>query len=155
MVNLKASVGFTPSWATDNYEVANTQQNVNMLYMIFHDYRTSNGRTEEAANEYALSQLNRKFNKHGYSFTTGGTGLYENVDISDYNNSGRAGTFYNWEDAYFRTAVYQTYDLSVSGGGAYSTYYSSLSYTKDEGRLKVNSFDRISGRLNLTQKVAK
>ncbi len=154
-VNLKASVGFTPSWATDNYEVADTQQNVNMLYMVFHDYRTSNGKTETAANEYALSQLNRKFNKHGYSFTTEGTGLYENVVISDYNNSGRGGQFYDWEDAYFRTAVYQTYDLSVSGGGTHSTYFSSFSYTKDEGRLKINSFDRFSGRVNLTQKVTK
>ena len=64
-VNLKASVGFTPCWATNNYEVANTQQNVNMLYMVFHDYNTSNGKTEEAANKEALRRLNSKFNKHG------------------------------------------------------------------------------------------
>ena len=155
VVGLKASIGFTPSWATDNYEPASTQEQVDMLYMVFHDYRTSNGYTEAAANTYALSQLNKKFNKHGYSFSTAGTGLYENVAISDYDNSGRAGKYYDWEDAYFRTAVYQTYDLSVSGGTPITSYYSSLSYTKDEGRLKVNNFDRISGRVNLSQKVGK
>ncbi len=153
VVSLKASMGFTPGWATDNYEAASTQEQVNMLYMVFHDYNTSNGRTEEYANTNAISRLNTKFNKHGYSFSTEGPGLYENVIISEYDNSGRAGKYFDWEDAYFRTAVYQTYDLSVSGGSAATSYYTSLSYTKDEGRLRVNNFDRVSGRVNLTQKV--
>lgn len=153
VVSLKASMGFTPDWATDNYEPASTQEQVNMLYMVFHDYNTSNGRTEEYANTNAISRLNTKFNRHGYSFSTEGTGLYENVIISEYNNSGRAGKYFDWEDAYFRTAMYQTYDLSVSGGSAATSYYTSLSYTKDEGRLRVNNFDRVSGRVNLTQKV--
>lgn len=155
VVALKASVGFTPSWATKNYEAASTQEQVNMLYTVFHDYRTSNGRTPEAANEYALSQLNKKFNKHGYQFSTEGTGAYENVIISDYNNSGRANRYFDWDDAYFRTAVFQTYDLSVSGANDRTNYYTSLSYTKDDGRVKTNSFDRISGRVNVTQKVGK
>ncbi|MGM9811512.1 MAG: SusC/RagA family TonB-linked outer membrane protein [Muribaculaceae bacterium] len=155
VVALKASVGFTPSWATKNYEAASTQEQVNMLYTVFHDYRTSNGRTPEAANEYALSQLNKKFNKHGYQFSTEGTGAYENVIISEYNNSGRANRYFDWDDAYFRTAVFQTYDLSVSGANDRTNYYTSLSYTKDDGRVKTNSFDRISGRVNVTQKVGK
>lgn len=152
VVSLKASMGFTPGWATDNYEPAGTQEQVNMLYMVFHDYNTSNGRTEEYANTNAISRLNTKFNRHGYTFGTEGTGLYENVIISEYDNSGRAGKYFDWEDAYFRTAMYQTYDLSVSGGSPATSYYTSLSYTKDEGRLRVNNFDRVSGRVNLTQK---
>lgn len=152
VVSLKASMGFTPGWATDNYEPASTQEQVNMLYMVFHDYNTSNGRTEEYANTNAISRLNTKFNRHGYTFSTEGTGLYENVIISEYDNSGRAGQYFDWEDAYFRTAMYQTYDLSVSGGSPATSYYTSLSYTKDEGRLRVNNFDRVSGRVNLTQK---
>lgn len=155
VVGLKASIGFTPCWATDNYEAASVQQQVDMLYTVFHDYRTSNGKTEEAANEYALSQLNKKFNKHGYQFTTNGTGAYENVNIEEYDNSGRGGKYFDWEKAYFRTAVYQTYDLSVSGATPTTNYYTSLSYTKDQGRIKVNNFDRVSGRVNLTQKIGK
>lgn len=42
-----------------------------------------------------------------------------------------------------------------SGGGENTSYYSSLSYTKDDGRLKKNSFKRYSGRVNLTQKVGR
>lgn len=155
VVGLKASVGFTPCWATDNYEAAGVQEQVNMLYTVFHDYATSDGDSNEDANAYALKQLNKKFNKHGYQFSTSGTGAFENVAIGEYDKSGRAGKYFDWEDAYFRTAVYQTYDLSVSGATPTTNYYTSLSYTKDQGRIKVNSFDRISGRVNLSQKVGK
>jgi TonB-linked SusC/RagA family outer membrane protein len=154
-VEFKSSIGFTPSWATKNYEPASTQHQVDMLYTVFHDYQTSNGADDATANAYALKQLNRKFNRHGYSFSTSGTGAYEDVIISDYDNSGRAGSYYNWDDAYFRTAVYQSNDIAVSGGGDNTSYYSSLSYTKDDGRLRKNSFKRYSGRVNLTQKVGK
>ena len=154
-VEFKSSIGFTPSWATKNYESASTQHQVDMLYTVFHDYQTSNGADDATANAYALKQLNRKFNRHGYSFSTSGTGAYEDVIISDYDNSGRAGSYYDWDDAYFRTAVYQSNDIAVSGGGDNTSYYSSLSYTKDDGRLRKNSFKRYSGRVNLTQKVGK
>lgn len=156
VVSLKGTIGITPSWATGNYEAAGVQEQVDMLYTVFHDYRTAGkGETDAQANTYALKQLNTKFNKHGYSFSTSGTGAYENVNISDYDNSGRGGRYFDWEDAYFRQAMYQTYDLAVSGATDVTNYYTSLSYTKDEGRLKVNSFDRLSGRVNISQKIGK
>lgn len=155
VVGFKMSAGFTPSWATDNYEPASTEEQVKMLYMIFHDYRTSAGKADDVANTYALGKLNSKFNQHGYAFTTDGTGLNAGITIGDYNNSGRAGKYYDWDKAYFRTAAYQTYDLSISGADKATNYYLSFSYTKDEGRIKVNSFDRISGRVNLNHKVSK
>ena len=153
-VSFKAEVGFTPSWATDNYETASVQDNVNMLYTVFHDYATAGeGDSDADANAYALKQLNKKFNKHGYKFSTTGISARENVLIEEYDNSGRGGKYFDWDKAYFRTAVYQTYDLSVSGATDKTNYYSSLSFTKDDGRLRVNSFKRVSGRVNLTQKV--
>lgn len=159
VVTLKAEVGFTPSWATDNYEAASTQENVDMLYSVFYDFGVNNPKDMAAKgytpNTYALYQLNNRFNKHGYQFSTNGDGAYERVNIGEYDNSGRGGKYYDWDKAYFRTAVYQTYDMSVSGATQNTNYYTSISYTEDEGRLKVNSFDRVSGRLNLTQKVGK
>ncbi len=156
-VNFKTSIGLTPSWATDNYEAGSVQEQTNMLYRIFHDVRTSAGQSEAAGNTYALTQLNNRFNKHGYKFTTNGTGLGENVIISGMTDGieNREGKYFDWEDALFRTAVYQTNDLSVSGGDDKTTYYTSLSYTKDESRININSFDRISGRVNLGQKVGR
>jgi len=157
VVNFKSSIGLTPEWATDNYEVAGVQEQTNMLYRVFHDLNTSAGRTDEFANTNALTRLNQRFNRHGYYFETTGTGLSENVIIKGMTDGivNREGTYYNWEDALFRTGVFQTNDLSVSGGDLNTTYYSSLSYTKDQSRIKVNDFDRITGRINLAQKVGK
>lgn len=155
VITFKASLGLTPSWATDNYEPASNEDQVKMLYMIFHDYKTSDGTDDATANAYALSQLNKKFNQHGYQFSTTSTALNADINISDYDNSKRAGHYYNWDKAYFRTAQYQTYDLSVSGATPTTNYYTSISYTKDEGRIKVNQFDRLSGRLNLNTKIGK
>lgn len=157
VINFKSSLGLTPSWATDNYEPAGVQEQVNMLYQVFHDLNTSAGKTDELANADALTRLNARFNRHGYTFSTSGTDLLQNVAIEGLTDGivNREGKYFDWEDELFRTAKFQTNDLSVSGGDDNTTYYSSLSYTKDEGRVKVNDFDRYSGRFNLSQKVGK
>ena len=156
-VNLRSSIGFTPTWATNNYEVASTQENVNYLYRVFHDYNTSAGKTDAVASADALRRLNIKFNKHGYFFETNGPGLADNVNTKGMKDSlvNSEGHYFDWEDALFRTGVYQTNDLSVSGGDQNTKYYSSLSYTKDQSRIKINDFDRITGRVNLSQKIGK
>jgi TonB-linked SusC/RagA family outer membrane protein len=159
LFTFKTSVGITPSWATKNYETASTQDQVQMLYEVLFDSRISRSKpeTEAQANAYALKSLNNKFNKHGYSLTTDGTGRYANIKITGLTDGveNRDGKYYNWEDALFRTAVYQTYDLSVSGGTDATTYYSSLAYTSDKGRAIDNDYSRVSGRVNLNQKVGK
>lgn len=157
VVHLSSSIGITPGWATDNYEAAGVQEQINMLYRILYDNKTSAGQTAAQANTYALSQLNSKFNKHGYKFSTTGTGLSENVAISGMTDGleNREGTYFDWDKAYFGTGTYLTNDLSVSGGDQNTTYYTSLNYTKDQNRTRVNKFDRISGRSNISQKVGK
>ena len=172
-INLRSSISFTPSWATDNYETADVQAQVNMLYSILYDSRISAGRTPAQANEQTLMRLNSRnwspgasygnpttsygFGIHGYEFSTKGTSMYENVIIKGKTDGieNRDGKYFDWEDALFRTGVYQTNDLSVSGGDQNTKYYTSLSYTKDNGRIKVNGFDRISGRVNLSQGIGK
>jgi len=157
VVHLSSSIGVTPEWATDNYETGGPQEQINMLYRILYDNKTSAGQTAAQANTYALGQLNTKFNKHGYKFSTAGTSLSDNVIISGMTDGlvNREGTYFDWDDAYFRTGTYQTNDLSVSGGDQNTTYYTSLNYTKDQNRIRVNKLDRISGRANISQKVGK
>jgi TonB-linked SusC/RagA family outer membrane protein len=157
VINLKSSVGITPDWATNNYETADVQSQVNMLYQVFYDYNVSNGKTEQYANSNAISRLNTKFNKHGYKFETAGTGRYENVKILGMTDGleNREGKYYDWNKALFRTGVYNTNDLSVSGATDKTSYYSSVSYTMDKSRISVNDFQRFAGRLNVNQKVGK
>jgi TonB-linked SusC/RagA family outer membrane protein len=155
VVHLSSSIGLTPSWATDNYETAGIQEQANILYRIFYDNKTSAGQTAAQANTYAVGQLNTRFNKHGYKFATQGTALSENVIISGMTDglSNREGTYFDWDKAYFGTGIYQTNDLSVSGGDQNTTYYTSLNYTRDQNRIMINKLDRISGRMNISQKV--
>ena len=108
------------------------------------------GRTEEQASINALKQLNNRFNKHGYIFSA------PDNTVNSLTVSGeRAGQYYDWESELFRTAVYQSYDLSISGGTEKSNYYTSFSYTNDLGRSVINDYDRITGRINFAQKVGK
>ena len=156
-INLRTTVGFTPDFATDNYEPASVEDQIKYFYQIFHDYRTSNGFTEAQANQYALNRMKTRFGIHGYDFATNGTGLYEDIIITGKTDGveNREGKYFNWDDALFRTGVFQNYDLSVSGGRDQTKYFSSLSYTKDKGRAYTNEFDRIGGRINLNQKIGK
>ena len=156
-ITIKSSTGFSPSWATDNYETASTQDNVNYLYRIFHDYNTSGGKDDATANADAIRRLNVKFNKHGYYFETNGTGVGENLMIKGMTDGleNREGNYFDWDKAYFRTAINQNQDISVSGGNDKTRYYSSFSYSKDEGRVRINENERISGRVNLEQKIGK
>jgi len=149
VVNFKASVGISPDWATDNYETATPEQQLELYYENFWNAGIYyQNKTPEQASANALAQMNKRFNKHGYTFTAP-----DNTVNSLTVGGDRAGTFYNWDDVLFRTAVYQTYDMSVSGASDRSNYYSSLSYTKEQGRITINDYERITGRVNLNQKI--
>jgi TonB-linked outer membrane protein, SusC/RagA family len=54
----------------------------------------------------------------------------------------------NWFDEIYRTGVIQEYDISVSGGGAKSTYSMSGNYLSEEGFLKYTNFKRYNFRVN-------
>ncbi len=162
-VSFKASVGITPDWAVKNFEPASVYDNVNALYTIFHDADTRvEGYSDADASADAISMLNSRWRRFGYELSATGTGAYDPVKI-DTRNDGVITRrdangniqFFDWAKAYFRTAVYQTYDLSVSGGTQNSNYYASFAYTKDQGRVYINGFDRLAGRVNLNQKVGK
>ncbi len=157
-ISFKASVGITPDWATRNYEAAGAQAQAELEYELFHEYRVvGSGYSEERAATYAVGQLNTRFGKHGYEFSIDGTGRYANITIKGKTDGveNRDGKYFDWEKELFRTAVYQSYDLSVSGGTDNTSYYSSFSYTKDKGRAITNEFQRLSGRVNVNQKVGK
>ncbi|WP_244525795.1 SusC/RagA family TonB-linked outer membrane protein [Sphingobacterium wenxiniae] len=156
-IDLRSSISMTPSWATDNWEVAGPQEQINTLYRILHDSRTSSGQSDEAANQWVLNRFNNNFGRHGYEFSTNGPGLYENVNIKGRTDGieNRDGRYFDWDNALFRTGIFQTNDLSVSGATETTRYYTSLGYTQDKSRMIQNDYNRIGGRVNLTQKIGK
>ena len=80
-------------------------------------------------------------------------------------NNGQAAAFFptndangnmidtDWYKAVYRTGFSHSHNLNFSGGTDNTTYFMSLGYTKQEGMLKNNTFDRIVGRVNVDQKI--
>ena len=132
VISFKANLGITPSWATDNYEPASYQEQKELMYeMRYNQYINSGATAAQAAIDAQK--------------------IVDNT-LTQYEDP--RGEF-NWEKALFRTAMYQNYDISVSGATETTNYYTSAAYTKEEGRSINNDFTRISGRANLTQKIGK
>lgn len=48
----------------------------------------------------------------------------------------------DWQDIMFRPALMQNYNLSVKGGGKYSTYYTGLGYFNQNGIVKGTNYQR-------------
>jgi len=55
----------------------------------------------------------------------------------------------NWEDVLLRKGSQMDYEFSVSGGAEKFSYFSSLSYSNQEGIQYQQGLERISGRLNV------
>ncbi|MBL7741253.1 MAG: TonB-dependent receptor [Chitinophagaceae bacterium] len=58
-----------------------------------------------------------------------------------------------WADYIYQTGFQHSHNLSVSGANQGTRYYLSANYTKQEGILQTNTFDRKQMRMNLEQKV--
>ena len=58
----------------------------------------------------------------------------------------------DWKDLLFQNGNHQNYQVSISGGSEKTTFYSSLSYTKQQGIVKNQGLERFTGNANLTHK---
>ena len=64
---------------------------------------------------------------------------------------------YDWQDAIYRTAFVQNYNISLSGGSkeAGNRYNASVSVTDQDGVIVKSNFQRYQGKLNFQQKIGK
>ncbi|MFM7155774.1 MAG: SusC/RagA family TonB-linked outer membrane protein, partial [Bacteroidota bacterium] len=60
-----------------------------------------------------------------------------------------------WADYIYRTGFSHNHALGFSGGTDQTTYYLSMGYTRQEGMLIGNDFERLTSRLNLDHKLSK
>ncbi len=71
--------------------------------------------------------------------------------INDPSFFGNANT--DWLDLVLRNAYTHNADVSISGGGKGSRYYTSLNYTDQTGTVVGSDFNRLSGKMNLDNEV--
>lgn len=64
-----------------------------------------------------------------------------------------AGRTYDWQDEILRNALITNHTLSMTGGNAKTTFFSSINYFKQEGIIINSDYERKSVRFNLTHKV--
>ena len=72
---------------------------------------------------------------NGYYDVNGNQALTDSLNPYYNNNT-------DWQGNYYRRTVNQTYNLSVKGGGKYSTYYNSVGYTNQDGVMKGTNYQR-------------
>ncbi len=69
-----------------------------------------------------------------------------------WNNPGK-GIGTNWQDAIFRSATFQKYDLSVNSGNEKTRYILGVGYYSQDGVVKFSDFTRYNIRFNIDSKV--
>lgn len=60
----------------------------------------------------------------------------------------------DWTDILFRKGFHQNYEFSAMGGDDKMKYYSSIGYTNQEGVSYQSNLERVTGRLNVSYKIA-
>jgi TonB-linked SusC/RagA family outer membrane protein len=61
----------------------------------------------------------------------------------------------NWYDYVYRTGFSHSSSLSLSGGNESTRYYTSVSYTDQEGIIRRNDFKRLAATMNIEHKINK
>ncbi len=71
-----------------------------------------------------------------------------------YNNY-LAGKETNWEKELIKPALMRSFNLGLKGGSENTKYSSSVNYINQDGMISNSGFDRLTGRLNVDQRVSK
>ena len=122
--NFKTSLGFS-DMAINYRPVLNGEKRRELLSLgLRNEFMTRPGATEEAADLYALNNIDKYAAKPWSGYT-------------------------DWKKELFQTGFHQNYEVSAQGGNDRTKYYSSMSYTKQEGITKNSGFERITGMANI------
>ena len=122
-VELKADWGFS-DFAMEYRPVMNGEERREYMWNGLYNGQIRDGESEADAKAYADSKIDS----------------YAPKPWCDY---------VDWDDILFKKGNYQNYEASVSGGSDKFSYFSSLSYTKQNGITPNSGLERITGRMNI------
>lgn len=79
---------------------------------------------------------------------------YTEEDIQNYRNGTLPDT--DWYDETFKKNTLETYhNLSINGGSEKTSYNASIGYTRQDGLIDVNKYDRFNGRISVDSDINK
>ena len=124
--NVKADWGMSDM--TINYRpILNGVDRREILHLGLKNYMLNSGKSEEEAIAYADSKIDS----------------YAAEPWSGYTD---------WKDVLFRKGAHQNYEVSAQGGSEKTHFYTSFSYTKQDGITNVSGYERFTGRMSVNHK---
>ena len=128
-INFKADWGFS-NVAIDYRPTLSGDDRRELLHMGFVNYALDNGLSESAATAFADRNIDSFAGKP-------------------------AGGWTDWSDILLKNGSHQNYEVSASGGNSKTKYYSSLSYTKQEGVTLGAGLERMTGTANASHQAGR
>ena len=128
---------FNISYFTGTSEATNRRQFLNTAQYVelFKEARANAG--------FSVAGGETRFTRYGVGEKT----RWSDPTSPNYTNT-------DWQDQVLRTGSINQFDANISGGTDKTKFYTSGSYSKQDGILVKNSFERISSRVNLDHKAS-
>jgi len=133
--------------ATNQYDMLNTAEYGQAVFLQANNGYVFNSQYGKGANPVIPDYILPAATKEGDPSVV--PALYNYPDYQIYK-ANKLGT--NWYDEIYRTGIVQEYDLSITGGGAKSTYSLSSNYLDEQGFLIDTDFKRYNFRVNADTK---
>lgn len=155
-INVDVRMGANTRAIQDYNTIKNPAQFYEAYYMQLNNYYLNAGQSANAAN---LSANNKMLSDLGYNVFTIPTGqnlIGLNGRLNPEATMGRAydyrGETYwmqadDWQDAAYRNALRQEYTVSANGKMDRGSYYTSVSYLKDDGVIEHSDYKRVAARV--------
>ena len=124
--NVKADWGMS-DMAINYRPILNGAERRDILYLGLKNYMLNGGKSEQEAIAYADSKIDS----------------YAAEPWSGYTD---------WKDVLFRKGAHQNYEVSAQGGSEKTHFYTSFSYTKQDGITNVSGYERFTGRASVNHK---
>ena len=157
-VSLKANVGIS-SRAIPRYDTLDAYQWTEDVYYMYKNDYLAEGYASLAAGQMAAAAMSSGadaifgINEAYNPFSKPVTELFD-------HNTGKilSGVTTKWNDDWLDLAtnkapVRQEYQMTVTGGNKANQYMFSLGYLKEDGLVKMTSFERFSGRANVQSQI--
>ena len=127
-------------------------------YSMMNNYYTN--ALEYGASAAHLAANNATLSRLGYNiydipegqFLIGTNGkLNPNAKLGRTYTASNGETYYltadNWDDAAYKTALRQEYNVNISAGTSNSSFYASAGYLNEDGIIEYSGYERFTGRL--------
>ena len=127
LINFSGKLTYMPKTDIDRLNLLNSKEKVDLeLSLLASDYTYRQNKGGVASILNSLGETN--------AYKTGGWDALSETARNQINQLRNTNT--DWNDILFRNALTQEYNMSISGGGDKSDYYTSVGYNDEQGTVK-------------------